>query len=588
MAVLGIDLGTTNSIGVVFRNGQVEMIPNKWNTYLTPSVVFKEEDKIFVGEDAKRMESVSGSKISSFKRFMGVKEYVKMGTEKISPEELSAHIVQSIIEDAKEYLQENIEEVVISVPAYFNMDERISTKKISEYINIPVERLINEPSAASLHFHDNSKEMAYVVCDLGGGTLDVSVVDCFEDVVSICSIAGDMQLGGIDFDALIKDYVLKEAKIHTITPNESQKLLEICEAKKKELQNKEEVPITFTIRNKEYTIPFSNKIFYRLSMPLFDKITGTIANAVKSSGFKKKDLSCVILVGGSCNMPILQEFLKQLLDIDILIEGNLDTVVAQGLGKYIGIKTRQEEVRDIVLTDICPFSLGVGVHNAREVNKLLTSIIIPRNSVLPIHRKETYVTVWPGQPSINFKVSQGESKYLENNITLGEIEIDVPINRVSREQVDITYTYDINSILFIEMKVLSTGEKKLYKCLGRGVMKEVIEEDYTNIHQIKDTIHKFHYENEIDEVMRKYQYLCTHLSEEQTQALEETMESFKVKLMKLDNNLRKKENAIKEVADMLSKLMNATLNIDIFKTYVEELDDTEEDNWDNNEKDTFH
>ncbi len=300
-SVIGIDLGTTNSIAVVFRNGEVEMIPNSFGEYLTPSVVTIENNELIVGKIARQKLVTSPENTTSlFKRDMGNDKKIKLGKkmylpQELSalllkqligkkmylPQELSALLLKQLINDAEKYLNEKVEEVVISVPAYFNAKQRRATKLAGEIIGVKVDRLINEPSAAAIACHEEEFE-TFIIFDFGGGTLDVSVVDCFENVVSICSIAGNNRLGGIDFDRAIAMYFCQQNKIdyNSLIRAEKESLFLASERTKISLQNKDEAGMSMSIRGKSYSTKISNEVLALISKPILDEIREVIRRAV--------------------------------------------------------------------------------------------------------------------------------------------------------------------------------------------------------------------------------------------------------------------------------------------------------------------
>lgn len=337
MAVIGIDLGTTNSIAVVFRNGEVEMIPNSFGEYLTPSVVTIENNELIVGKIARQKLVTSPENTTSlFKRDMGNDKKIKLGKKMYLPQELSALLLKQLIDDAEKYLNEKVEEVVISVPAYFNAKQRRATKLAGEIIGVKVDRLINEPSAAAIACHEEEFE-TFIIFDFGGGTLDVSVVDCFENVVSICSIAGNNRLGGIDFDRAIAMYFCQQNKIdyNSLIRAEKESLFLASERTKIALQNKDEAGMSMSIRGKSYSTKISNEVLALISKPILDEIREVIRRAVKDSGFEPSEIDKMIMVGGSSYMPVVRDYLEKLLKIPVSSADDIDCMVAKGLGKYL-------------------------------------------------------------------------------------------------------------------------------------------------------------------------------------------------------------------------------------------------------------
>ena len=551
MAVIGIDLGTTNSIAVVFRNGEVEMIPNSFGEYLTPSVVTIENKELIVGKIAKQKLVTNPENTTSlFKRDMGTNKTIKLGKNKYLPQELSALVLKQLINDAEKYLNEKVEEVVISVPAYFNAKQRRATKLAGEIIGVKVDRLINEPSAAAIACHEDEFE-TFVVFDFGGGTLDVSVVDCFENVVSICSIAGNNQLGGIDFDKAIAMHFCQQNKIdyNSLLRAEKESLFLAAERVKIALQDNEEATMSLSIRGKLYSVKITNEILSLISKPILDEIREVIRRAVKDSGFVPSDIDRMIMVGGSSYMPIVRDYLEKLLKIPVESAEDIDYMVAMGLGKYLGIKQRCSEVKDLVVTDICPFSLSTPIVNESDSSKPLAKVIIPKNTVLPSSRTVTLQAYRRGQNNISISVYQGEEMYENDNILLGHTKVKIPRNYKENEQFNITYSYDINSMLYVEVEIISTGEKSVF-IIGDDKKLESIKEG-NQLNAIKEISIKLNSNPEYEVCIERARRIYKELSPELKRMLQERMESLEIMYKDCVNNMQKKRAIVEEMERLL-------------------------------------
>ena len=551
MAVIGIDLGTTNSIAVVFRNGEVEMIPNSFGEYLTPSVVTIENKELIVGKIAKQKLVTNPENTTSlFKRDMGTNKTIKLGKNKYLPQELSALVLKQLINDAEKYLNEKVEEVVISVPAYFNAKQRRATKLAGEIIGVKVDRLINEPSAAAIACHEDEFE-TFVVFDFGGGTLDVSVVDCFENVVSICSIAGNNQLGGIDFDKAIAMHFCQQNKIdyNSLLRAEKESLFLAAERVKIALQDNEEATMSLSIRGKLYSVKITNEILSLISKPILDEIREVIRRAVKDSGFVPSDIDRMIMVGGSSYMPIVRDYLEKLLKIPVESAEDIDYMVAMGLGKYLGIKQRCSEVKDLVVTDICPFSLSTPIVNESDSSKPLAKVIIPKNTVLPSSRTVTLQAYRRGQNNISISVYQGEEMYENDNILLGHTKVKIPRNYKENEQFNITYSYDINSMLYVEVEIISTGEKSVF-IIGDDKKLESIKEG-NQLNAIKEISIKLNSNPEYEVCIERARRIYKELSPELKRMLQERMESLEIMYKDCVNNIQKKRAIVEEMERLL-------------------------------------
>lgn len=551
MAVIGIDLGTTNSIAVVFRDGEVEMIPNSFGEYLTPSVVTIENNELIVGKIAKQKLVTNPENTTSlFKRDMGSNKKIKLGKNKYLPQELSALVLKQLVDDAEKYLKEKVEEVVISVPAYFNAKQRRATKLAGEIIGVKVDRLINEPSAAAIACHEDEFE-TFVVFDFGGGTLDVSVVDCFENVVSICSIAGNNQLGGIDFDKAIAIHFCQQNKIdyNSLLRAEKESLFLAAERAKIALQDNEEATMSLSIRGKLYSVKITNEILSLISKPILDEIREVIRRAVKDSGFVPSDIDRMIMVGGSSYMPIVRDYLEKLLKIPVESAEDIDYMVAMGLGKYLGIKQRCSEVKDLVVTDICPFSLSTPIVNESDSSKPLAKVIIPKNTVLPSSRTVTLQAYRRGQNNISISVYQGEEMYENDNILLGHTKVKIPRNYKENEQFNITYSYDINSMLYVEVEIISTGEKSVF-IIGDDKKLESIKEG-NQLNAIKEISIKLNSNPEYEACIERARRIYKELSPELKRMLQERMESLEIMYKDCVNNIQKKRAIVEEMDRLL-------------------------------------
>lgn len=473
MPIIGIDLGTTNSLAAVYKDGRCQLIPNAFGELLTPSVVSIDEDgTVLVGQAAKqRLITHPGRTAAAFKRSMGTTRQFLLDQKLFSPEELSALVLRRLKEDAEAFLGEPVEEAVVSVPAYFTDRQRAATKRAGMLAGLKVDRLINEPSAAALACYDPAEgDAAFLVYDFGGGTLDVSVVDCFENVVNILAVSGDNQLGGNDFDAAIAHMYCQQNGIEreSLTPEKRAILLAQAEQCKRTLTESPMAMMVLDIPGLEGSLGLTGQKLIEGAGTLFGRMRTPLQKALKDSGITPSELKGVVPVGGSCKMPVVRQYLNHLLGRQLLDAGHPDTVVAQGAGLYAAMKAREENLRQMVLTDICPFTLGVGVHNPSDEDNLLMSPIIERNSALPTSKVENYYTVSNGQDRLRIQVYQGDAMYCKDNLKLGELDLPVPPAPAGKEGAAVRFTYDINGILEVEAKSLSTQKTISTVLVGRG------------------------------------------------------------------------------------------------------------------------
>ena len=465
MAVIGIDLGTTNSLASICRGGKAILIPNSLGQTLTPSVVSVDEDgKVCVGAVAKeRLISHPENSAASFKRYMGTDKVYTLAGQDFTPQELSSFVLRQLKEDAERFLGEEVEEAVISVPAYFNDNQRYATKEAGRLSGFKVERLINEPSAAALAASriSGDGEGSYLVFDFGGGTLDISVVDYFENIIEIIAVSGDNRLGGNDFDEVIARSFCAHYQIEydELEPQKRATLLRLSENCKRELSEKEDVELVWEAEDKK--LPFNNLMLAGLCREIFDRISQVVEKVLRDSARTVEDMDEIVLVGGSSKMPVVALYLQTLLKKKPRMIGSPDEVVAMGAGIFAGIKERKEDIKDLVLTDICPFTLGINVANHADQDNPIMSPVIERNSILPCSKTGFYTNSYHNQSHITIGIYQGEAYYCRDNLELGAIEMDIlPVPR-GQTQLQVKFSYDINGIL--EVEIIDHGKKQVEK-----------------------------------------------------------------------------------------------------------------------------
>lgn len=573
MTILGVDLGTTNSLAVVYKEGKPIRIPNAYGEFVTPSAVSILDGKIVVGKLAKeRLITHPECSASLFKRNMGTDVTYKLDKKEYDSAALSSFIVKQLIEDAQNYLHESIDEVVISVPAYFNARQRQDTKRIGELLGIKVERLINEPSAAAIACHMDDEYETFVVFDFGGGTLDVSVVDCFENVISINAISGNNHLGGTDFDRAMAEYFcLKNGLDYNILDSSfQQSILRACEQAKIKLSTQNVVEVSLVHLNKNYNCVFDENVLLNITKSLLESCKNVIGKAVKDSGFSASELDSLILVGGSSKMPVLQHYLSDALNIPVLKEENMDSLVVLGLGKYIGIKQRDENIKDVVVTDICPFSLSTSTYNEQNPDLELSTVLIPKNSVLPTSKKMTLRTVHKGQTKVNISVFQGQAMYAKENLFLGQAFIHVPRNMHDYESFDLIYSYDINSMLYVEAIVHSTKEHYIFRVSKGDVLEKV--DASVRLDSIKEVSLALYQNNEVDAILARIERIYKEVDEEAQDYLMKLHTEFTKDMESLINNIQKRKRLINQVSQILNQIEESQ-NVDSLDIFSQEEDE---------------
>lgn len=563
MTILGVDLGTTNSLAVVYKEGKPVRIPNAYGEYVTASAVSILDGKIVVGKLAKeRLITHPECSASLFKRNMGSDVTYTLDRKEYDSATLSSFVVKQLIEDAQNYLHEEISEVVISVPAYFNARQRQDTKRIGELLGIKVERLINEPSAAAIACHMDDEYETFVVFDFGGGTLDVSVVDCFENVISINAISGNNHLGGTDFDRAMAEYfcLKNELNYNVLDSSFQQSILRTCEQAKIKLSTQNVVEVSLVHLNKNYNCIFDENVLFNITHSLLESCKNVIGKAVKDSGFSASELDSLILVGGSSKMPVLQHYLSDALNIPVLKEEHMDSLVVLGLGKYIGIKQRDENIKDVVVTDICPFSLSTSTYNEQNPELELSTVLIPKNSVLPTSKKMTLRTVHKGQTKVNISVFQGQAMYAKENLFLGQAFIHVPRNMHDYESFDLIYSYDINSMLYVEAIVHSTKEHYIFRVSKGDVLEKV--DASVRLDSIKEVSLGLYQNNEVDALLARIERIYQEVDEETQDYLMKLHTEFTKDMESLINNIQKRKRLINQVSRILDQIEESQ-NVDI-------------------------
>lgn len=455
MAIIGIDLGTTNSLACVCQEGRPVLVPNSLGETLTPSVVSVDENgEICVGAVAKeRLISHPEASAASFKRYMGTNKVFTLAGNSFTPQELSSFVLRQLKEDAQRFLGEEVTEAVISVPAYFNDNQRYATKEAGKLAGIHVERLVNEPSAAALAASriSGEDEGSYLVFDFGGGTLDVSVVDYFDNIIEIVAVSGDNRLGGDDFDEIIARSFCAHHQMdyEGLDSQKRSSLLRLCEKCKQELSRQDEAELVWEAEDKK--MPLNNLVLAGLGQDLFDRISQVVESALRDSARSMEEIDEIVLVGGSSKMPVVALYLQTLLKRRPRIIASPDEVVAMGVGIYAGIKERKEDVKDLVLTDICPFTLGTNVVNYADNDNPVMSAVIERNSILPCSKTVYYTNAYDYQRKIVVGIYQGEAFYCNENLKLGAVEMEIMPGRKGEACLEVRFSYDLNGILEVEV-----------------------------------------------------------------------------------------------------------------------------------------
>ena len=470
--IVGIDLGTTNSAIAVWRAGAAELIPNSLSHHLTPSAVSLDEaGEVIVGLAA-RERQVSHPELTAtaFKRFMGSRRRISLGNKDFYAEELSALVLRSLKADAEAALGEPITDAVITVPAYFNDKQRKATRRAGELAGLHVERLINEPTAAALAYgiHRLDKASKFLVFDLGGGTFDVSILEIFEGIVEVRASTGDNFLGGEDFNELLVDRMLKtfgrewQVSRKEDQPALYQRLRACAERARRDLSTQDSATMKVVWGEQEFEHSIHADELERLAEPLIRKLRDPVLRALGDSGARADELTEIVLVGGATRMPLVRRAVTRMFGRFPAVALNPDEAVALGAAVQAGLKARDVALKEVVLTDVCPYSLGVETGSVLPDGSLrpgLFAPVIERNTVVPASRVRAFSTVYDGQRQVEIKIYQGESRLVSDNVQLGKLEVPVPARPSGEITVECRFTYDVDGLLEVDVRIPQTGEQ---------------------------------------------------------------------------------------------------------------------------------
>jgi molecular chaperone HscC len=465
--IIGIDLGTTNSAAAYWADGEPRLIPNRLGELLTPSAVGLDDDgTLLVGRPAReRMASHANLTATAFKRYIGTQHRIALGRQDYGAEELSALVLKSLKEDAEAHLGEAVTEAVITVPAYFNDKQRKATRRAGELAGFKVERLINEPTAAALAYgiHQLASETRFLVFDLGGGTFDVSVLEIFEGVIEVRASTGDNRLGGEDFNAVLAGMLVDAHKPLAAKAREDRqlaaKLNEAAERARRALTSANEAVMELQWQGEMLRHPITTDAFEAAAAPLLDRLKTPVLRALRDADIRPESLAEIILIGGSTRMPVVRRTVARMFGRFPNASINPDEAVALGAAVQAGLKARDAALKEVVVTDVCPYSLGIGVAErlpGGAIEDGIFSPIIERNTTVPVSRVNWYETMTANQREIRVAIYQGEARRVADNVRIGELKVPMPRGPAG-QPIEVRFSYDINGLLEVDVTVPGSG-----------------------------------------------------------------------------------------------------------------------------------
>jgi len=462
--LIGIDLGTSNSAVSIWQDGQAVLIPNAYGHNLTPSVIGLDDNgHILVGAPAHaRLFTHPGLTLSSFKRFMGTDHHFRLGHQSFRAEELSALLLRSLKADVEQHCGCKVERAIITVPAYFNDIQRKAVKTAGELAGLHVERLLNEPTAASLAYGlANQQEQKFLVFDLGGGTFDVSIIDMFEGVIEVRASSGDVFLGGDDFTRSLVSWMLAQfPQLEQEDTGLHGRLVTLAERAKRQLTTQDSTSVSYQHEGETLSWTITTEILAQCCESALERMKKPVIQALRDAKFSADQVDHIVLVGGATRMPLVRQAVARLFGRFPRCDLQPDEAVALGAGIQAGLAMQDQALDDIVLTDVMPFTLGIEIARRKgegyETGHFMP--LIERNSFVPVSRVESVRTITDQQKMLEFSIYQGEGRRVSDNILLGSLSLDVPPRPAGEITADVRFTYTLDGILEVECKIDHSGE----------------------------------------------------------------------------------------------------------------------------------
>ncbi|CAM4025697.1 Hsp70 family protein [Paracidovorax anthurii] len=464
--IVGIDLGTTNSLVAVWKDGRAVLVPNAMGETLTPSCVSLDEDgTVLVGRAAReRLQTHPERTAANFKRYMGSDKTLVLDGRAFRPEELSSLVLRALKADAEAFLGQPVEEAVITVPAYFSDAQRKATRAAGALAGLRVERLLNEPTAAALAYglHQRDTETRFLVFDLGGGTFDVSILEMFEGVMEVRASAGDNFLGGEDFlQALLNLFFERVAPPASLRKDSRfmQRLVAAAERAKRALSEHPRATLSVEHEGQVLSMEVDEAMLEHACAALLKQLRLPVERALRDANLRSAMLDNIVLAGGATRMPMVRRLVTTMFGRFPAIDFNPDEVVALGAAIQAGLKAKDAALKEVVMTDVSPYSLGVAVSKRMPDGSSTHGHfdpIIERNTTVPVSRMKSYLPSAAGQLFIDLRIYQGESRMVRDNVHLGDLRIELPGGGPEESSVDVRFSYDVNGLLQVEATVPST------------------------------------------------------------------------------------------------------------------------------------